>query len=249
MKKKFAVGFTLIELLIVVAIIAILAAIAVPNFLEAQTRAKVSRVKSDQRTMATALESYYIDYNSYPLCNSFGVVINSTAPGIGGSENWRVLESLSTPVAYITNSVIPDPFKSRKRTGSVYTGSGAQPGMGGTYPSVNNSNIAYQTYQYQSVMDSDRGTLANVVSLKDKPKAWTFFSAGPDGIYLNAGGVLANNSSHQDSRTPADKLGYCSNLVYDPTNGTISFGEIFRNGGNINGRYAYFYFQACNSAK
>ena len=47
-------GFTLIELLIVVAIIAILAVIAVPNFLEAQTRAKVSSTKSDQRAMAVA---------------------------------------------------------------------------------------------------------------------------------------------------------------------------------------------------
>ena len=59
-------GFTLIELLIVVAIIAILAAIAVPNFLEAQTRAKVSRVKADQRSLATAIESYSIDWNTYP---------------------------------------------------------------------------------------------------------------------------------------------------------------------------------------
>jgi len=59
-------GFTLIELLIVIAIIAILAAIAVPNFLEAQVRAKVSRVKADQRSLATGLEAYYVDNNSYP---------------------------------------------------------------------------------------------------------------------------------------------------------------------------------------
>ena len=59
-------GFTLIELLIVVALIAILAAIAVPNFLEAQTRAKVSRAKSDMRSVAIALESYRVDNNNYP---------------------------------------------------------------------------------------------------------------------------------------------------------------------------------------
>ncbi len=60
-------GFTLIELLIVVAIIAILAAIAVPNFLEAQVRSKVSRVKSDMRTLATGIEAYYVDYNHAPI--------------------------------------------------------------------------------------------------------------------------------------------------------------------------------------
>ena len=58
-------AFTLIELLIVVAIIAILAAIAVPNFLEAQTRAKTSRAKSDMRTSATALDAYMVDTNMY----------------------------------------------------------------------------------------------------------------------------------------------------------------------------------------
>lgn len=61
-------AFTLIELLIVVAIIAILAAIAVPNFLEAQTRAKNSAARADMRSLATAIESYFVDHNKYAWC-------------------------------------------------------------------------------------------------------------------------------------------------------------------------------------
>ena len=68
MLKKFS-GFTLIELLIVVAIIAILAAIAIPNFLAAQTRSKVSRAKADMRTAATGMEAYRIDNSNYPPMN------------------------------------------------------------------------------------------------------------------------------------------------------------------------------------
>jgi type II secretion system protein G len=85
-------GFTLIELLIVVAIIAILAAIAVPNFLEAQTRAKVSRVKSDMRSLATAIESYRVDHNIYPRQGPANTCVIS-ADG---------LPEITTPVAHIT---------------------------------------------------------------------------------------------------------------------------------------------------
>src|SRR5437773_227450 len=63
---KHIKAFTLIELLIVVMIIAILAAIAVPNYLEAQTRSRVSRELSDMRTIGTALEAYAVDQNRYP---------------------------------------------------------------------------------------------------------------------------------------------------------------------------------------
>lgn len=58
--------FNIVELLIVIAIVAILAAIATPNFLEAQTRSRVSRVMNDQRSIAVAIESYYIDAGRYP---------------------------------------------------------------------------------------------------------------------------------------------------------------------------------------
>ena len=73
--KKSA--FTLIELLIVVAIIGILAAIAVPNFLNAQLRSKIAKAESEMRSIATALESYRLDNNIYPpYFNENGVARN-----------------------------------------------------------------------------------------------------------------------------------------------------------------------------
>ena len=64
MKKRK--GFTLIELMIVIAIIIILAAIAIPNYLRMTERAKRSRVAGDFASLATSLEAYSVDWGQYP---------------------------------------------------------------------------------------------------------------------------------------------------------------------------------------
>lgn len=94
----------------VVAILAILALVAVPNFLEAQIRAKVSRARADLRCVATALEAYRTDVNAYPTMLEPGFS-GGVAPLAGSDLKWwYVPDSLSTPIAYLNNADLRCPF-------------------------------------------------------------------------------------------------------------------------------------------
>ncbi len=182
-------GFTLIELLIVVAIIAILAAIAIPNFLEAQTRAKVSRAKSDLRTFVTALESYRVDNNGYP---PYG----ETDPPIWQQgTNFAVLKPqlLTTPIAYLTSEAgMEDPFRLHV-AGTTW--------WARFYNYVNWDDVRYK----------------NTAFVHERYGEWRLTCAGPDGWYWNR--FPPNHPSFPGSFAV---------IPYDPTNGTVSVGDIIR---------------------
>ncbi len=189
-------AFTLIELLIVVAIIAILAAIAVPNFLEAQTRSKVSRAKADMRSVATAIEAYAVDHNTYPLA----VVIDDPGEFMFQSTD-EVLEGaisrlITTPVAYMT-SIPVDPFPVR-----------------GQDEHRDNEPFHYLDRKTtilrgepEVIEDFHEVLLGSRQSL-----GWWMFSLGPD----------LDHDESLDGSEP--KL---ATALYDPTNGTVSSGDIY----------------------
>ena len=197
-------GFTLIELLIVVAIIAILAAIAVPNFLEAQTRAKVSRGLADMRSVATAIESYKVDSNKYPPDYQF--YQQGGGGGTTGQFAGAVLGRLTTPVAYMT-AIPANAFFYR---GGWYDGN---PYWYGYKTEDNWRNIVIGSFQGNPNAELN--------------KLWILISVGPD--LLPSCGEYAMFGQKILNLQPSGAWGNAGAL-YDATNGTMSNGDIVRTG-------------------
>ncbi len=98
-------GFTLIELLIVAAIIGVLAAIAVPNFINARMKALVARVEADHKAIKTALGMYMVDHDRFPSYGNPEDVVTAIA---AGAITYLPIR-LTTPVSYLS-SLPYDPF-------------------------------------------------------------------------------------------------------------------------------------------
>lgn len=197
-------GFTLIELLVVVAIIAILAAIAVPNFLAAQTRAKVSRSQTDMRTLATGLEMFRVDNNRYPPDAEVAI-------GGGPLTYFLRLKFLTTPVAYLT-AVPEDPFANEGRIREFAATEGG--GINAYAHPTTSDNFVYPlTYDYANRLNLDGSweTDATWKNIASNPSSihWGIRSVGPDLWPAWLGMPVAG---------------------YDPTNGTASTGNIYWTG-------------------
>lgn len=182
MNRNIAKGFTLIELLVVVGIIAILAAIALPNFMEAQTRARVTRAKADLKSAVTCLELYHVDHNAYP------------------EPLWR----LSTPVAYAADAYAPDVFANPEQWFA----------LGYVQASVGSTQAFLEQFGVVGSTPAQRATMASC--------QYFVFSNGPD--RLDEALESPNTAFRDVIRWPGATLSY----FYNPTNGTVSRGDIMR---------------------
>ena len=192
-------AFTLIELLIVVAIIAILAAIAVPNFLEAQTRSKVSRTMTDMRSIATAMESYYVDHNAYaadwdwyPLTVPVPGPPGPVPPGALFTGDGFTYWLLTTPIAYITmpphDVFLTDEYLQYYGPYFDYWG-----------PRLREEELP------------PPAPSARAIEWRNLGLYWFIHTIGPD----------------MESQLPGNWMGSVE-WIYDPTNGTVSEGDIGR---------------------
>ncbi len=108
-------GFTLIELLIVVVIIGILAAIAIPKFAATKDKAKLATVKTDLKNIMTAQEAYYYDFTTYTNALSSTIF----APSAGNTT------SMSGTTASFTATVSNASITATPKQCTVTVGSGA----------------------------------------------------------------------------------------------------------------------------
>lgn len=208
-------GFTLIEMLIVVAIVAILAAVAIPHFLEAQTRSKVSAAKANIRTLVSGAEAYHVDWSQFPA-NAPNVFRDPF--GILGNVQLR---PLTTPIAYVGASAFRDPFGQVKTVAFAPMGYLPGAGLNGDFPVPHLANLE-RSFLYFHYPSFSRMTGNPSI---DRPGI-SVLSVGPD--REDSFGAFLPFAVGQGYPPLAPLAGYRRpvDTVYDPTNGVLSRGDI-----------------------
>lgn len=207
-------AFTLIELLVVVAVVAILAAIALPNFLEAQTRAKVSAAISNQRVVVVALEAYRVDANAYPPVQN--IIPEDPLALIADCQ----LHGLTSPVAYIASAAFKDTFGGPTVYTSLQKIPGTNPGLvppDDFLPNPRQSLLYYYYPYYAERLMSPELLRQRVAILSigpDRADSLGAFSRLPDPLF--------------NSLFSYAGLASAMSTIYDPTNGSVSSGDIVR---------------------
>ena len=195
-------AFTLIELLIVIAIILILIAIALPNFLEAQSRAKVTKAKAEMRTVLTALHAYHLDYRDFPLTRDDHDQVMHMQ---GMMRMPFVPYSLTTPVAFIEDVPL-DVFNPRVMAGHKHS-----------FLYVNSGNTP------PAQLREFRLRVEGYPSTANSAPAFGLLSTGPDNEYGAMQMLMdAGPPPHYMMMFPSDE----SPAQYAPTNGSKSAGDI-----------------------